>query len=64
MLIGTNRGREIKLWGITMSRFQDGKIIEDYSAFDSLDLLKQLGLWRTTLAAPRLLRALRDARRT
>jgi hypothetical protein len=35
---------------------------ENYSAFDSLELLKQLRLWRTVLAAPRLLRAVRDGR--
>lgn len=64
VLTGSNHGRQVKLWGITISRFQDGKIIEDYSAFDSLELLKQLGLRRTTLAAPRLLRALRNRRRS
>jgi hypothetical protein len=32
------------------------------SAFDSLELLKQLGLRRTLLVAPRMLRALRDGR--
>lgn len=52
----------MKLWGITISRLRDGQIVEDYSAFDSLELLRQLGLWRTLLAAPRMLRALRDGR--
>jgi hypothetical protein len=33
--------------------------VEDWSAIDSLDLLRALGLWRTVLAAPRLLRAAR-----
>jgi hypothetical protein len=51
------------LWGITISRLRDGRIVEDYSAFDSLELLRQLGLWRTVLAAPALLRASREARR-
>jgi hypothetical protein len=32
-------------------------------ASDSLELLRQLGLSRTLLSAPQLLRALRDARR-
>ena len=35
--------------------------VEDWSAFDTLELLRQLGLRRTLLAAPRMLRALRDA---
>jgi hypothetical protein len=49
--------------GITISRLRDGLIVEDYSAFDGLELLKQLGVWRTLLAASRMLRALRDGRR-
>jgi predicted ester cyclase len=60
---GVNRGRRVELWGITMSRVLDGRIVEDWSALDSLELLRQLGLWRALLAAPRLLRAARDARR-
>jgi predicted ester cyclase len=55
VLTGLNRGRRVRLWGITSSRLQDGRIVEDWSAFDSLELLRQLGLWRTVLAAPRLL---------
>jgi len=38
------RGRSVRLLGITISRLRDGRIVEDYSAFDSLELLKQLGL--------------------
>ena len=60
VLTGTNRGRRVRLWGITISRRRDGRIVEDHSAFDSLELLKQLGLWRVALAAPRLLRTLRE----
>jgi predicted ester cyclase len=62
VVTGSNRGRRVNLWGITISRFRDGRIAEDYSAFDSLELLKQLGVWRALLAAPRMLRALRDGR--
>src|SRR5947209_6583603 len=61
VLTGSNRGRQVRLWGI-ISRLRDGRIVEDYSAFDSLELLKQLGLWRTVLAALRMLRALRHGR--
>jgi predicted ester cyclase len=57
---GANRGREVKLTGITISRLRHGRIAEDWTATDSLDLLRGLGLVRTLLAAPRMLRALRD----
>jgi predicted ester cyclase len=59
VLSGTNRGRSIRVWGIVISRMRDGRIVEDWAAFDSLELLRQLGLWRTLLAAPRMLRAIR-----
>jgi hypothetical protein len=45
--------------GITISRMEAGRIVEDWSAIDSLELLRQLGFVRTRLAAPRLLRAMR-----
>jgi predicted ester cyclase len=64
VLRGTNRGREVTLTGITISRFEDGHIAEDWSAFDSLELLRGLGLVRTLLAAPRLLGALREGAAT
>jgi predicted ester cyclase len=63
VLTGSNRGRQVRLWGITISRLHEGRIAEDWSAFDSFELLKQLGLMRTLMLAPRLLRALRSARR-
>ena len=63
VVAGTNRGRRLRPWGITISQLHDGRIVEDWSAFDSLELLTQLGLLRTAVAAPRLLGALRDARR-
>src|SRR3954466_7743066 len=43
VLTGTNRGRRVRLWGITISRVRDGRIVEDWSAFDSLELLRQVG---------------------
>ena len=46
---GTNRGRRVRLQGITISRFSDGKIVEDWSVSDSLSLLRQLGPWRAIL---------------
>jgi predicted ester cyclase len=62
VLSGTNRGRRVSLWGITISRLENGRIAEDWSAFDSIELIRQLGLWRTLLAAPRMLRAMRAAK--
>jgi predicted ester cyclase len=62
VLTGSNRGRTVRLWGITLSHLRDGLIVEDWSGFDSLELLRQLGLLRTLLAAQRLLGAMRDAR--
>ena len=63
VLTGSNRGRAVRLHGITISRLRDGRIVEDWNGFDSLELLRALGLVRTIRSAPRLLRALRDARR-
>jgi predicted ester cyclase len=62
VLTGTNRGRFVRLWGITLSRLQDGRIVEDWTGFDSLELVRQLGILRTLLAAPTLLRASRAGR--
>jgi predicted ester cyclase len=46
---GHNRGRPIRIWGIVISRIEDGEIVEDWAASDSLDLVRQLGPWRTLL---------------
>jgi hypothetical protein len=56
---GSNRGREVELTGITISRLRDGRIVEDWSTTDGTDLLRGLGVLRTLLAAPRLPRAQR-----
>ena len=58
VLTGSNRGRPVRLWGITISRLRDGRIVEDWSAFDGFELLRALGLWRTFLIAPGFLRPL------
>ena len=63
VLTGTNRGRPVKLWGITLSRLRDGRIAEDWTGFDSLELVRQLGVIRTVLAAPILLRSARAGQR-
>jgi predicted ester cyclase len=59
VMTGSNRGRAAEMSGITLSRMEGGRIAEDWTALDSLELLRQLGLVRTLLAAPRLLRATR-----
>jgi predicted ester cyclase len=59
VMTGSNRGRPAELTGITISRMDEGRIVEDWTALDSLELLRQLGLVRTLLAAPTLLRAIR-----
>jgi len=46
---GHNRGRPISTWGIVISRIQDGEIAEDWASSDSLEVVRQLGLWRTLL---------------
>jgi hypothetical protein len=43
---GHNRGKRLRLWGITISRVADGEIVEDWSASDNLDVLRQLGVRR------------------
>jgi predicted ester cyclase len=50
-LHGTHRGRPVRLTGIVISRFQDGRIVEDHAASDTMELVRQLGLWRSLLLA-------------
>jgi predicted ester cyclase len=63
VLSGSNRDRAVRLTGITISRLRDGRIVEDWSAFDSLELVRALGPLRAVLAAPRLLAATRHSGR-
>ena len=58
-LRGTHRGRRVELWGIVISRLENGKIVEDWAASDSLSLVRQLGLWRSLLLVARHWRLLR-----
>ena len=46
-LYGTNRGRQVELHGIVISRIRDGRIIEDHAISDTLALPRALGIWRT-----------------
>lgn len=56
---GHNRGRLIRIWGVVISRIEDGEIVEDWAASDSLDVLRQLGPWRTLLLGSAALRSTR-----
>ena len=46
---GHNRGRPIKTWGVVISTIEDGEIIEDWAASDSLTIVRQLGIRRSLL---------------
>lgn len=48
-LHGTNRGRAVQLSGITISRLENGRIVEDWGSTDSIELVRQLGVWRSAL---------------
>jgi hypothetical protein len=52
VLTGSNRGHPIRLWGITINRLRDGRIVEDWRAVDGLELVRALGVWRTLPLAP------------
>ena len=54
-LTGTHRGRRVTLPGITISRFENGRIAEDWTTSDNLDLLRQLGARRGLALAARYL---------
>jgi predicted ester cyclase len=46
---GKSFGRRIRINGITISRFKEGLIVEDWSVTDSLGMLRQLGACRSAL---------------
>jgi len=58
---GHNRGRRLSLRGITISHIADGEIVEDWSASDNLDVLRQLGVRRLLRLGSDWLRARRAA---
>ena len=63
VVMGTNRGRRVHFNGITISRFENGLIVEDWSVTDTLSMLRQLGLWRSILVGFRQWQALRTKSR-
>jgi predicted ester cyclase len=52
-LLGTHRGRRVTLPGITISRFENGRIAEDWTVSDNLTLLREVGLRRGLALAVR-----------
>jgi hypothetical protein len=54
-LHGTHKGRAVTLPGITISRFEHGKIAEDWTVSDNLELLRRLGVRRALALAARQL---------
>jgi predicted ester cyclase len=61
VMTGSNRGRRVRVGGITISRLRDGLIVEDWSASDTFELLRGLGIVQVLRMAPRMLCAMRDA---
>jgi hypothetical protein len=63
MVSGTSYGRRVSFTGITISRFEHGFIVEDWSVTDTLGLLRQLGLLRLVLVAIRSIGVARTNKR-
>jgi len=53
MLTGSFRGRGVEFSGVVISRFEDGRIAEDWAFSDTIEVAKQLGPWRSLLVAIR-----------
>jgi predicted ester cyclase len=61
VITGTSGRRHVRFNGITISRFEDGLIVEDWSVTDTLATLHQLGVWRAILMGARSWRTLMAA---
>lgn len=58
---GKSFGKRVRFNGITISRFNDGLIVEDWSVTDTLGMLRQLGGWRSALLGLRQWKALKNS---
>ena len=58
-LEGTHRGRSVTLRGIVISRFKDGRIVEDWATSDTLTLVRRLGVRRSLMLLVRYRKLLR-----
>jgi len=63
VVTGKALGRSVRFNGITISRFADGKIVEDWSVTDTLGMLRQLGVFRSSWMAAKTLPQLLAAAR-
>ena len=63
VVTGTSYGRRVCFTGITISRFANGLIVEDWSVTDTFGMLRQLGLWRALLLGLRNRKTLKAASR-
>jgi hypothetical protein len=59
---GRRHGRRVEFGGITISRFEDGLIVEDWSVVDTLSMLRQIGVVGTARLAVAQWRTLARAR--
>jgi predicted ester cyclase len=57
-LTGTHRRRQVRFSGITISRFEEGRIAEDWGYSDTVEIARQLGIWRTLLVVAKEWRTL------
>jgi SnoaL-like polyketide cyclase len=64
VVTGASHGRRVRFNGMTLSRFENGLIVEDWSVTDTLGMLRQLGGWRSVLVGLRQWRTLRAASRS
>jgi len=56
VVTGTCLARRVSFNGITISRFEHGLILEDWSVTDTLGMLRQLGVARSVLVGLKFLR--------
>lgn len=50
---GAIYGRRVEFGGITISRFENGRIVEDWSVTDTVSMLRQAGFLRSLLLIAR-----------
>lgn len=58
---GNSFGKRARFNGMTISRFKDGLIVEDWSVTDTLSMLRQLGVWRSVLVGLRQWKASKNS---
>jgi hypothetical protein len=51
IVTGRRGKRRVAFGGITISRFEDGLIVEDWSVVDTLSMVRQIGPWRAARLA-------------